>query len=96
MPNSPHFRRKNASGRRIKNARPVAAVRLAATCAAVGHVFQHLQCLQDDTIAGLALHMGQKADAAGIVFKLRIVQAREGLFGTHGVTSGLVILYRAN
>jgi hypothetical protein len=39
----------------------------------VVHIFQHLQCLQDDTVAGFALDMAKKADAAGIVLKLGIV-----------------------
>ncbi len=67
----------------------VTAVRLAAAGPAVVHVFQHLQRLQDDPVAGVALDVAKEADAAGVVFVLRIVQALCGRVASHDVTSGL-------
>ena len=55
----------------------------AAAGPAVVHVFQHLQCLQDDAVARLALDVAKEADAAGVVLLLGIVQALCGRIASH-------------
>ena len=75
MPSSWHLARRNASGMLHQDARAVAAVLLAAARAAVVHVLQHLQRIGDDRVRRLALHVADEPDAAGVVFKARIVQS---------------------
>ena len=44
-------------------------------CAAVVEVFQDLERLGNDRMAFRALDMGDKADAAGVMFVTRIIEA---------------------
>ena len=58
-----------------ENARAIAGVDLAATRAAMIEIHQDLQALLDEIMRLLALDVGDEADAAGVLFKLRIIQA---------------------
>ncbi len=58
-----------------KDARAVAHELVGPDRAAVIQVFQDLQTLLDDCVAFLALDMGHEADAAGVMFVLRVIQA---------------------
>ena len=57
-----------------EDARAVAGVGLAAARAAMVEVQQHLQRLLDNGVRLFALHVDDKADAAGVVLELRIVK----------------------
>ena len=58
-----------------QDAGAVAGFRIAAAGAAVGQVDQNLNALDDDVVRFLALDVGDEADAAGIVFVARVVEA---------------------
>ena len=83
--------RKNWSGIWIRMPAPSLALRVGAHRAAVGQVLQDQQALLDDGVAFLAFDVGDKADAAGIVFVGGVVQTlwlrKAGL--VHGFTSKL-------
>ncbi len=58
-----------------QHAGAVAGFRIAAAGAAVRQVDQNLDALDDDVVRFLALDIGDEADAAGVVFLGRVVQA---------------------
>ena len=58
-----------------QDARAVARLRIAAAGAAMRQVDQDLNALQDDVVRLLALDVGDKADAAGVVLVARVVQS---------------------
>ena len=57
-----------------EHARPVAHQRIGSHRAAMGEVFQHGEAVADDLVRLDVLHLGDEADAAGIVFVARIVK----------------------
>ena len=57
-----------------QHAGTVAHQRVGADRTAVGQVLEHLQAVGNDLVGLLALHVGDKADTAGIVFARRIVE----------------------
>ena len=57
-----------------QDARAIARIGLAAARAAVRQIDQDRERIADDLVGLLALDVHDKADAAGIVFKLRVVQ----------------------
>ncbi|MET3246990.1 hypothetical protein ABIE53_003735 [Burkholderia sp. OAS925] len=61
-----------------QNARAVAHERIGADSAAVVEILQNLQALLDDLVTFLALDMSDEADAAGVMFVLRVVQPLRG------------------
>ncbi len=58
-----------------KDAGTVAGARIGADCAAVFQVAQDGQRVLDDLVRGLALDVGDEADAAGVLVEPRIVEA---------------------
>ena len=60
------------------DARAVAVVGVGADRTAVGQVAEDLQAASDDVVALGALDVGEKADAAGVVFVLLVVKALGG------------------
>jgi hypothetical protein len=61
-----------------QDARAVAHQRIGAHSAPVVEVFENLQALLDDLVAFLALDVSDEADAAGVMFVLRVVQTLRG------------------
>ncbi len=61
-----------------QDARAVAHQRIGADGAPVVEVLENLQALLDDLVAFLALDVSDEADAAGVVFVLRVVQTLRG------------------
>ena len=61
-----------------QNAGAIAGLRIAAACAAMGQVEQNLYALHDDVVRFLALDVGDKANAAGIVLVARVVETLSG------------------
>ena len=57
------------------DARAVTALMIGAFTAAVFQVFQDIQSIRDDVIRPLSLDIDDEADAAGIMFVGRIIQA---------------------
>ncbi|MGY4466834.1 hypothetical protein ACVWWK_002516 [Bradyrhizobium sp. LB9.1b] len=58
-----------------QNAGAVTGARIGADGAAVLEVAEDAECVRDDLVGLLALDVGDEADAAGILFQARIVQA---------------------
>ena len=58
-----------------QDAGAVAGQRVGADGAAMGQVLQDLEAVLDDRVARPRLQVGDEADAAGIVFSLRIVES---------------------
>ena len=58
-----------------QDAGAIARFRIAAAGAAMGQVDQDLDALYDDVVRFLALDVGHKADAAGVVLMARVVEA---------------------
>ena len=56
-------------------ARAIAGLRIAAASAAVRQIDQNLDALQNDVVRFLAVDVGDKADAAGVVLVGRIVKS---------------------
>lgn len=69
-----HFLAEKAIWNLYKNACTVAHQRISANGAAMGEVFQHLEAVFHDLMRLLALHMGNEANAARIMFVARIVE----------------------
>ena len=67
-----------------ENARAVAGVRLATARAAMIEVHQNLQGVADQLVRLFALHVDDKAQAAGVVLELRVVKS---LFRRRGNSS---------
>jgi hypothetical protein len=63
-----------------QHAGAIADQRIGADGAAMGEVFQNLQAIGNDRMGGLAFHMGDKSDAAGIVVVAAIIKASGGGF----------------
>ncbi len=61
-----------------QDARAVARIRVAAGRAPMFQFAQHVQALLDDGVGFMAFDMRDEADAAGVVFKLRVVQSMRG------------------
>ena len=70
--------RKKRSRDLHEHAGAVAHQRIGADGAAMGQVFEHEQAVLDDLVRLLALHMGDEADAAGIMLVARIVKTLSG------------------
>ena len=76
-----------------QDARAVASVFLAATCAAMFEVAQNLQCLMDDGVRLAVLQIDDKADATRIVFVGGIIKPlRTGWMRAHFFTVHLLSL----
>ncbi|MND25058.1 hypothetical protein D3C80_154850 [compost metagenome] len=69
-----HFLAEKAVGDLHENARTIAHQRISADSTAMRQVFKNEQAVLDDLVGFLTLHMGNKADAAGIVLIARIVK----------------------
>ncbi|MEY9791221.1 hypothetical protein ABIE77_005780 [Sinorhizobium fredii] len=70
-----HLLTEEAIGNLHENARAVTHQRVGADGAAMRQVFEHEQAVAHDLVRLLALHMSDEADAAGIVFVARIIEA---------------------
>ncbi len=57
-----------------ENAGAVTHQRIGTNSTAVGQIFQNEEAIANDLVRLLALHMGDEADAAGIVFVARIIE----------------------
>jgi hypothetical protein len=57
-----------------QDTRPITAIRVMAAGAAMLHVDEHMQGVFDDVVGFLPLEVGNKANAAGIVLKLRDIE----------------------
>ncbi len=86
-----HFLAEEAVGNLHENARTIAHQRICADGAAMGQVFKDEQAVLDDLVRLDAFHMGDKANAAGIMFIGGIVKtlpfrqaARETRFRRNG------------
>ena len=64
-----------AIGRADEDAGAVAGIDFAAAGTAVVHVLKHLQCIGDDAMRRLPLHVADEADAAGVMLESGVVQA---------------------
>jgi len=69
-----HFLAEELVGDLQQNAGTIAHQRISTDGAAMGEVFQNEQAVLDDLVRLLALHMGDEADAAGIVLVARVVK----------------------
>ncbi len=78
-----HLLAEEAVGNLHQHAGAIAHQRIGADSAAMGKVFQDEQPVAHDLVRLLALHMGDEADAAGIVFVAGIVKTL-----TFGATTG--------
>ena len=58
-----------------EDAGAVAGKRVGADGAAMGQILEDLETVLDDLVARPRLQVGDEADAAGIVFSLRIVES---------------------
>ncbi len=70
-----HLLAEEAVGNLHQHAGAVAHQRIGADGAAMGEVLEHGQTVLDDLVRLHALHLGDEADAAGIVLVARIVEA---------------------
>lgn len=73
-----HFFAKEAIWNLHKHARTVAHQRVGANRTAMGEVFKHLKTVLYDLMGLLALHMCDKANAAGVTLVARIIEALGG------------------
>ncbi len=61
-----------------QDTRAVARIRVAAGRAPVFQFAQHIQSLLDNGMGFMAFGVGDKADAASVMFKRRVVQSMRG------------------
>ena len=66
---------RNSCGNLHEDAGTVAGKRVGADGAAMGQILEDLETVLDDLMARPRLQIGDEADAAGIVFSLRIVES---------------------
>jgi len=72
-----------------ENAAAVAELGIGADGAAMVEILENAQAHRDDVVALAVLHVGDEADAAGIVLETRVVHAlRFGQVGVAGVDGG--------
>ena len=72
---SRQFGGKKCVGDLKQNAGPVARERVATRGSAMREVLENVETVRDDGMRFMAFDVGDKADAAGIVFELRVIEA---------------------